>query len=271
MFKPFAAIGFEYHKVNPESAVALGSEIRFSIPQFGDFFNDMVFYIKFHKAVYTPSSNTTENQQDVFRYCDYPGERLLKKVSFNVNGNPLDDYNSNVYNLHRQFSISPNKRLAWNRLIGQEVPNLAYLDQHTQSRPSSRVKIDYCDGFQTPKAEHEQLILMIPLLFWFNKDPRLAIPSVSIPYGQRFITMTLAKSSELIELVTPPSVADTSADTGSLPTLTIAECSLWINNIFVNPEVHDIFIKRIGFTLIRVHRMQTTRVKDDNKEVVYFD
>lgn len=36
-FKPFAAIGFEYHQVAPDSGGAtLGSEVRFSIPQFGD-------------------------------------------------------------------------------------------------------------------------------------------------------------------------------------------------------------------------------------------
>jgi hypothetical protein len=35
------------------------------------------------------------------------------------------------------------------------------------------------------------------------------------------------------------------------PTLT---ADLYINNIFVNPEVHDIFIERIGFSLIRVFR-----------------
>jgi hypothetical protein len=107
---------------------------------------------------------------------------------------------------------------------------------------------------------------MMPLLFWFNMDPRLAVPSVSIPYGQRFLSIDLAGSTDLIELVVPP-LADGS-DSGDVPTLTVAECSLFINNIFVNPEVHDIFIKRIGFSLIRVHRMQTTRVKDDNANVL---
>lgn len=38
------------------------------------------------------------------------------------------------------------------------------------------------------------------------------------------------------------------------------------NNIFVNPEIHDIYIKRIGFSLIRVHRFQSNReaVATDN-------
>ena len=38
-FKPFAAIGYEYNKVNPQSnSSSLASEVQFSIPQFGDFF-----------------------------------------------------------------------------------------------------------------------------------------------------------------------------------------------------------------------------------------
>jgi len=37
-FKPFAAIGYEYNKVQPSSGnTQLGEEIQFSIPQFGDF------------------------------------------------------------------------------------------------------------------------------------------------------------------------------------------------------------------------------------------
>lgn len=264
-FKPFAAIGFEYHKVNPDSGGAtLGSEVRFSIPQFGDFFNDMALYLKFNKAVYEPVAAAPN--QDVFRYCDYPGERLLKRVKFDVNGNPLDEYTADVYNFHRQFKVQPNKKVGWDRLVGQEVPHEAYLAQQSLVQPSSRVKVDYCDGYQTPKGEHDALVVMVPLLFWFNQDPRLAVPSVSIPYGQRFLNITLAKSTDLIELVTPPGSGG--GDTGVVPTLTVAECSLFINNIFVNPEVHDIFIKRIGFTLIRVHRLQTTRVDKDNANIL---
>ena len=263
-FKPFAAIGFEYHMVKPDSGSAtLGSEVRFSIPQFGDFFNDMALYVKFNQAVYTPVADAPN--QDVFRYCDYPGERLLQKVDFNVNGNPLDHYTADVYNFHRQFNVQPNKRVAWDRLVGQETPQEAYLAQHSLVQPSSRVKVDVCDGYQTPKGTHPALVVMVPLLFWFNKDPRLAVPSVSIPYGQRFLSITLAKPTDLIELVNPP---DAVGDTGTVPSLTVADCSLFINNIFVNPEVHDIFIKRIGFTLIRVHRLQTTRVKDDNANIL---
>ncbi|ARA72066.1 hypothetical protein BNJ_00237 [Kaumoebavirus] len=47
---------------------------------------------------------------------------------------------------------------------------------------------------------------------------------------------------------------------------TISACELYINNIFVNPEVHDIYIRRIGFTLIRVHRRQSIRLDKSQDE-----
>lgn len=46
----------------------------------------------------------------------------------------------------------------------------------------------------------------------------------------------------------------------------ISTFDLYINNIFVNPEIHDIYIKRIGFSLIRVYRFQT-----QNQTVPNFD
>lgn len=43
---------------------------------------------------------------------------------------------------------------------------------------------------------------------------------------------------------------------GQLNTPTIKNMSLYVNNIFTHPEIHDLYIKRIGFSLVRVHRRQ---------------
>jgi hypothetical protein len=265
-FKPFAAIGFEYQKVQSDSGGAnLGSSVRFSIPQFGDFFSDMALYVKFNTQTLTNTAGVGANR-DLYRYCEYPGERLLQNVKFDVNGNPLDEYTSDVYNMYREHVVQPNKMVGWKRLMGQEIPETVYLDQTSESLPTTRTKIDYCNGYQTPKGAHDALEVMIPLLFWFNQDPRLAVPSVSIPYGQRFLNIELATQNQMVGIVTR--AAGDGTDTASLSDLTVAKCELFINNIFVNPEVHDIFIKRIGFTLIRVHRIQKTRVDKQNASIL---
>jgi hypothetical protein len=287
-FKPFAAIGYEYNKVRASSgSPALGSNVQFSIPQFGDFFHDMVLHVKLRQPVLTGTGTVSTNP--LMRWCAFPGERLMKKTQFEVNGNPLDEYLRDVYNLFRELHVGPNKRLAWDRCMGQEVAEKGFLDQPNWKLSGvantailHRTRTEVVSGAQTPTgqkdvAETGDLELFIPLLFWCNKDPRLAVPSVSIPYGQRFINVELAPQEELVNLVPRgtaggaiPSAADWAAPAGSLATSTnlVRTLELYINNIFVNPEVHDIFIKRIGFTLIRVHRQQTHNANVASAEVL---
>ncbi|QYB17572.1 major capsid protein [Pacmanvirus S19] len=373
-FKPFAAIGYEYNKVRANTGTPqFGGSVQFSIPQFGDFFNDMVVHVQLAATSATagtvpalPAYIGTSNQSvsstqkvsatvdetsgvytkytheyvdlagtvkavgaaasNFVRYAEYPGQRLFKKVKFEVNGNPLDEYTAEAYMYHQKFCVQPGKMTGWMRLVGQEVPVDAYSSlvsvsgasnfpaavagledvngdaaegAPTNASVTARKVARVVSGAQTPKATQPALDLWVPLIFWFNKDPRLSIASVSIPYGQRFITIDIEQQSNV--LFTAPGnlflkltvEQQTSAGTGKgtaaaqavedvkkwvtlTPVLAtgstidttqqISLMELYINNIFVNPEIHDIYIKRIGFSLIRVHRFQSTRtaVSSDN-------
>lgn len=270
-FKPFAAIGFEYNKVRTTSGnPALGQIIQFSIPQFGDFFND----IACHATLLQPTLTATaavNSDQPLMRWADFPGEALLQQVSMEVNGNPLDQYTFHSTNMHREFRVAPNKYTGWSRCVGQEIARQAYINQPTWAGNSvapasvtSRLGLQAFNGNQTPTGQKAQdgtanLELFIPLLFWYNTDVRLAVPSVAIPYGQRFINMQLATLNQLVGMVPRgANLAQWAAPGGTITesTPTLSSIELYINNIFVNPEVHKIYIKRIGFSLIRVHRQQ---------------
>jgi hypothetical protein len=283
-FKPFAAIGFEYNKVKATAGnPSLGQTVQFSIPQFGDFFHDICG----HVVMYNPTlSSTATDPSDapLMRWCSYPGERLFKRVQQEVNGNPLDEYYYHATNMHREYRVAPNKVAGWKRCVGQEEPEEGWVNQPTwvmngvdPSGVNSRVVAQVSTGSQTPSGQKSQsqvypvgnLELFIPLLFWYNKDVRLAVPSVAIPYGQRFINIDLASRDELVDVV--PRGAGTWASpngavTETLPCLKSIE--LYVNNIFVNPEVHTIYIKRIGFSLIRVHRQQIYNANSASQEVL---
>lgn len=184
-------------------------------------------------------------------WCQFPGERLLQKVQQEVNGNPLDEYYYHSTNMHREFRVAPNKILGWKRCVGQELPlQDAFVKQATWAASgvaaasvTSRVGADIYIGNQTPTGQKSQaaagnLELFIPLLFWYNRDVRLAVPSVAIPYGQRFINIDLAPLANLVS-VYPRGAGTWSSPNGALteasPTLSSIE--LYINNIFMNPEV----------------------------------
>lgn len=365
-FKPFCAIGYEYNKVAPNSGTpTFGSSVVFSIPQFGDFFSDMVVNAvlspvactagvvpAFPQDIGINSASTVGNSRisytnnattgvcmrytytyvdandtplavgsaatNYIRYCEYPGERLFAKVKFEVNGNPLDDYDVTAMIFKQKYGVLYNKVIGWNRLVGQENPVEAFTDLSSiqgasgvnaaasnlvdiqgnaaagsinNATDTSRRLTYIVNGPQTPKISQPALNMWIPLIFWFNTDSRLSIASVSIPYGQRFITIDINQQANLVfpapgnlylrlEVQREFSVNGTNKGlpnalevqdvqnwvtytpvlaTGSViqTTQTIQTLQLYINNIFVNPEIHDIYIKRIGFSLIRVHRYQT--------------
>lgn len=268
-FKPFAAIAYEYNKVTANNPT-LGSKVQFSIPQFGDFFSDMVVHVKMAAPTVAPATASNAGEVAVYRWCDYPGERLFQKVSFDVNGNPLDEYYPDTYNFHRQFCVSASKEDGWSRCMGQEVAHELVFDYDnsvaTNAPDNARASTTLRNGFQTYKAngQHGDVELFVPLLFWFNTDPRLAIPSVAIPYGQRFINIDLATKDQMVDVRKHHSAA--AAVTVTTPTITTFD--LYINNIFVNPDIHDIFIARIGFTLVRVHRRQVTNVNKSSDNVL---
>lgn len=280
-FKPFCAIGYEYNKVAIQSGAArLGATgVQFSIPQFGDFFNDMVFHITLDSVTATNASywnDTTVNEPDgaeLVAYVDYVGQALLQQVSFTVNGNPLDQYTSDVMNFTQKFYVTPNKSVGWKRSMGQEVPwegftNVNNANGNFGRGAGVRQGVSIYDGPQTPKPTQPSLDLWIPALFWFNKDPRLSIPSVSIPYGQRFLNINLANANQILQQLHAYDPSQDSPGTNPVTAPDVTTCELWINNIFVNPEIHDIFIQRIGFSLIRVFRLQTTRDNKSNDNIL---
>ncbi len=179
--------------------------------------------------------------------------------------------------MHREFRVQPNKRLAWDRCVGQEVPEHGWVRQPdwassgvASASVTHRVLADVTRGNQTPTGQKSgDLELFIPFLFWYNLDVRQAVPSVSIPNGQRYINVDLATLDELCGVV------PRGAGTWSSPNATLVESvatlksiELYVNNIFVNPEVHKIYMKRVGFSLIRVHREQLYNANSSSAEIL---
>lgn len=270
-FKPYVALALEYYKVAANN-VTLGTDVKFSLPQYGDFFADMVVHVQIDSPT-ASFTGTAANAADcaLYRYCDWIGERIFQKVQFEVNSNPLDDYMNDVYVMHRQFRVSPGQMTGWMRNMGQQeasegtyiVPQAAA----TVAPVSARAKINVFDGIQEYKQVQPVVDLFVPLLFWFNTDPRLAFPSVAVPYGQRFINITLAQKSDLIRAIINPAATTTTLSAPVVTTPSIKLFDLYINNLFVMPDIHNIFISRIAFTLIRVHRRQTQQVNKSSDSV----
>lgn len=139
--------------------------------------------------------NAGELVSDAVYYCDFPGERIFKKVSIEVNGNPLDEYYTFSYVFARQFELKADKRDGYFRNVGQELPQEG---KSVNFNDGARFGGAVFKGPQTPKTTQPTLSIWQKLMFWFNKDASNSLPSAAIPYGQRYIKVQLADAAQLV-------------------------------------------------------------------------
>jgi hypothetical protein len=236
---------------------------------------------------------------DFVYYCDYPGARIFDKVDFQVSNVSIDNYPPDKYVFYQKCNLSKNKEIGYKRCMGQEVPidgfsHVNSVSTVDGSTDTARLQVSICNGPQTPKATQPALDLWIPILFWFCEDVRNAIASVTMPSATRYIILNLCAYDRLLfkaagncwlettaanflmtgvggpvlaynATVTKVPVTATNSPALTAPAITTAE--IYIGNIFVTPEIHEIYLNRIGFSLIRIHRWQSISVTTSNFNV----
>lgn len=237
-FKPFVALAFEYSKTLPRGGAKLGGTTTFTMPVYGEFVNDAVVYVKLEnfRAI---------NPADKVRYIEMLGHRIFKKTSFKLAQSVLDSYTPEKYNIHWQYKVPVGKEDGWLKNIGQEIPKQGFLTADPTNDEVREYRW-FGDGPQTFRSIQPTLELWIPLLFWF-KDLQTALPNFLFPHGQTDVEIEMESEANLVAFANY---------SGTLTTVytppVITDCALYLNHIFLLPEMHKIFVKKFGFQLIRV-------------------
>lgn len=235
-FRPFVAVASEYNKMGATGAIGFGNTLKFSIPQVGDFYNDMAIRFQFSALTLGPTATKA-------RFCDFLGHRLMKRVQYEVNNTIIDEYDSDWMMMNYAHHIRPERRATYNSMIGQQIAKPAYFQQDPADE-YSEVKM-IVNGLQTYKVQHNAFEIYVPLQFWFNKAPEYSILNISSAFGSRYINVVTATLDEII-LATP--LQDIN--------FKMISAELYVDCIYVNPEILDIMIKKIGFSLVRLYRYQ---------------
>jgi hypothetical protein len=253
VYRPFASVACEYVRVKPSGDAATlsssGGTAEFTFPIYGHFTSDMVFHVRF-KDVGTANPTIGQGAGDSprYRFCAYPGIRLFRKVTFKSDETLIDDYLSDEVSFVNKFMVPADRRQAWDRGMGQaDLRTAEFFNNNGYSGILS-----YREGLQTPKFLQESQDLWVPLQFWMCGDAANALLNDLVPNTQRTIVANLAPLGQIVQ-----AIDQNTNQVVPLPFDRLGiQIDLYVNNIFVNPEVHDLFATRVGFSLIRVHRRQ---------------
>jgi hypothetical protein len=102
----------------------------------------------------------------------YPAENFLKEVELEIGGQRIDKHYADWYRIYDELFRSADEKDAYRRLV----------------------------DFDTPAAGSETGVVKrfyIPLIFFFNKSPGLALPLIALQYHEVKLNFTLASAAEM--------------------------------------------------------------------------
>ena len=192
------------------------------------------------------------------RWLDFPGEQLIAQVEVEIGGQRIDRQYGDWMHIWNQLTLSSEQQRGYFKMIGHTT-QLTYLTDPAFADvngpcASSGGPSQVC----APRKTLPETTLYIPLLFWFCRNPGLALPLIALQYHEVKINIDFRPIGECLWAVKGLSSA---AGTGSQSVSaayqqSLVAASLYIDYIFLDTDErrkfaqnpHEYLIEQLQFT-----------------------
>ena len=188
-------------------SVELGRRVTATISRNGDLIKDMWLECEL---------TNTNADGDGDAVCHYGiGNAMVKQVEVEIGGQLIDRQYGEWMNIWTELSVAEGKREVYDEMVGNTEPTVA--------DDNGTVRLD------------------IPLQFWFNRNPGLALPLIALQYHEVKLNLDLESTSNLVS-------AESDAITLS--------CKLYVDYIYLDTDErrrfaqvsHEYLIEQVQFT-----------------------
>jgi hypothetical protein len=197
--------------------VQFGKKTSVTISRNGDLVNDMFLEIKLPILKQIQTTDSTDSTY--VSWTNGIGNALIKSVSIEIGGQEIDKHYGEWLDIWSELNLTDSKKKNYNKMVGNNYPSGDF---------SPELVYTYATG--TTK-------LYVPLRFWFNRNPGLALPLIALQYHEVKINMEVEESKYLIRNdnghINAPIMVD---DNGEDKPLEIADCELLINYIYLDTD-----------------------------------
>ena len=193
-------------------AVDFGKRVTATISRNGDLIHKM--YLQTTLPALSNASN--------INWCRYPGLALIKSVEIEIGGQKIDKHYGEWLYIWNELTQAEGKKEGYKTMVGDDLA-------------------------AAPAVSKAATTLFIPLEFWFNRNPGLALPLIALQYHEVKVNFEFRQLSELVYVGTGG---------GALPTAALGSTSLWVDYIFLDTDErrrfaqssHEFLIEQLQFT-----------------------
>ena len=234
-----------------------GRRVTCTISRNGDLAYRTYLQVTLPEINQSMAASTSTTSSGVYaRWLDYVGEQLISQVEVEIGGQRIDRQYGDWMHIWNQVTMSSEQQRGYFKMIGNTT-QLTYMTDPTFASiagpcAASGSPTQVC----APRNALPETTLYIPLLFWFCRNPGLALPLIALQYHEVKINLDIRPIGECLWAVN-----NLTATTGSIPVTvayqqSLVAASLYVDYIFLDTDErrkmaqnpHEYLIEQVQFT-----------------------
>ena len=212
--------------------VQFGKKSSCAIARNGDLLADM--YLEITLPAIQQAQTTSGSTSSYVSWTDGIGNALIKSVSIDIGGQELDKHYGEWLDIWNELNLPDTKKKTFKKMVGYEYAS------------------DLMDPSLASATAESEYNLYVPLRFWFNNNPGLALPLIALQYHEIKINLDIDDVQHLIRNdgghISAPQDSAGNA-------LEIKECNLMVNYIYLDTDErrrfsqisHEYLIEQVQF------------------------
>ena len=200
-----------------------------------------------------PEINQSMSDGGVYaRWLDFIGEQLVAQVEVEIGGQRIDRQYGDWMHIWNQLTLSSEHQSGYYKMIGNTT-QLTYVTDPDFADVSGPCAAGGPAQVCAPRKALPETTLYVPLLFWFCRNPGLALPLIALQYHEVKINIDFRPIGECLWAC--KGLGDATSVTSAYQQSLVA-ASLYVDYIFLDAEErrkmaqnpHEYLIEQLQFT-----------------------
>lgn len=207
-----------------------GKRVTCTISRNGDLIHRVYLQVTL-PAVQCPTSVS-----NCFRWVNYIGHQLIRNVDVEIGGQRIDRHYGDWLNIWNELTQEPGHQVGYDNMVGNTIALTGFGQNNTQATT-----------------------LYVPLQFWFNRNPGLALPLIALQYHEVKINLEFRSKSECFVTSSSVGACDTTVNFSSQTTFCVPSletATLYVDYVYLDTDErrrfaqvsHEYLIEQLQFT-----------------------
>lgn len=231
IYRRHTNFAFESIEQTFNGSVDFGKKVTCTVSRNGDLIHRMYLRVAL--------PNVTVPVGSGFRWLNWLGHILIKYVEIEIGGQRIDKHYGEWLHIWNELTQSAGHQLGYANMVG----NIPQLTTPCENKTGSDTKTVF------------GTVLYIPLVFWFNRNPGLALPLIALQYHEVKINLELRELKDLCWAATWNSGSSTWS-VAAPPSISLNNASLYVDYIYLDTDErrrfaqvsHEYLIEQLQFT-----------------------